>query len=65
MNHFENHYDPNLSNLLARVNTWLRGLVWRYRRPLLITAAAAATLAVGAGAAQAPHLQHTTRIASN
>ena len=59
-----NPYEPNLANLLARLNAWARGLVWRYRRPLLLTAAAAATLAVGVNAAQAPDLQPPAQIAS-
>ncbi len=59
-----NPYEPSLANLLARLNAWARGLVWRYRRPLLLTAAAAATLAVGVNAAQAPHLRPSTQIAS-
>jgi hypothetical protein len=50
-----NPYEPNLANMLARLNVWARGLVWRYRRPLLVAAAAAATFAVGVDAAQAPH----------
>ena len=60
-----NSYEPSLANLLARLNAWARGLVWRYRRPLLLTAAAAATLAVGVSAGQAPPLQQPALIASN
>lgn len=47
-----NPYDPNLANLLDRLNVWMRGLLWRYRRPLLVTAAAAAVLGVGVNAVQ-------------
>ena len=47
-------YEPTLVNLLQRLGALVRGLFWYYRRPLLVTAAAAATLAVGVNAAQAP-----------
>jgi uncharacterized protein (DUF2062 family) len=60
-----NPYEPSLANLLARISAWTRGLVWRYRRPLILTAAAAATLAVGVSAGQAPPLQPPVLIASN
>ena len=46
-----NPYEPNLANLLTRINAQVRGLLWHYRRPLLITAAAAASIAVGVNAA--------------
>ena len=60
-----NPYEPSLVNLLARLNAWVRGLVWRYRRPLFVTAAAAATLAVGVNAAQAPPLEQPVAIANH
>jgi hypothetical protein len=31
-----NPYDATLTNFATRINAWLRGLVRRYRRPLLI-----------------------------
>ena len=43
-----NRYDPNIANLLIRLKAWVRALFWRYRRPLLATAAAAAALGVRA-----------------
>lgn len=49
-----NPYEATFPNVMARVAAWLRGLARRYRRPLLLTVAATATLAVGLGAARAP-----------
>lgn len=47
-----NPYEPNLANLLGRLNALARGLLWRYRHPLLITAAAGAVLGFGVNAAR-------------
>jgi hypothetical protein len=45
-------YEPTVGNLLQRLGALARGYVRHYRRPLLVTAAAAVTLAVGVSAAQ-------------
>jgi len=58
-----NPYEPNLANLMQRLGAFARGLFWYYRRPLLVTAVAAATLAVGVNAAQAPDRPAVARIA--
>lgn len=47
-------YRANLSNTSSRVAAWLRGMGRRYRRPILLLAAASATFAVGVAAGQAP-----------
>lgn len=47
-------YQPTMANVLARVGAWHRGLLRRYRRPIFVIGAAAATLAVGVAAGQAP-----------
>ncbi|MFZ4688793.1 MAG: hypothetical protein ACOYLS_06125 [Polymorphobacter sp.] len=49
-----NPYEPTLPNVIARVTAWCRGLLRRYRRPLLVIVAATATVAVGVSAAIAP-----------
>ena len=59
-----NPYDPNLANLLDRLNVWMRGLLWRYRRPLLVTAAVAAVLGVGVNAVQTAPAPLSGQIAS-
>jgi hypothetical protein len=59
-----NRYDPNIANLLIRLKAWVRALFWRYRRPLLATAAAAATLGVGVSADQTSPPEPSGQIAS-
>jgi uncharacterized protein (DUF2062 family) len=49
-----NPYEANFSNTAARLGAWGRGMVRRYRRPLWVLAAAAATMAIGVSAAHAP-----------
>jgi hypothetical protein len=53
-----NPYEATLPNVLARVATWLRGLLRLYRRPLLIAlmtgAAAALALGTSLGPAASP-----------
>lgn len=49
-----NPYEATLGNVTARVGAWVRGIVRRYRRPLLLAIAAAATVAVGVSASQTP-----------
>ena len=49
-----NPYEANLTNTTARVGAWLRGLLRRYRKPILVAAAATATLVVCVSATQAP-----------
>ena len=58
-----NRYDPNIANLLIRLKAWVRALFWRYRRPLLATAAAAA-LGVGVSADQTSAPEPSGQIAS-
>lgn len=47
-------YEASFSNVVARLGAWGRGMLRRYRRPLLVIAAATATMAIGVSAAQAP-----------
>ena len=49
-----NPYEMTFANTVSRLGAWLRGLLRRYRRPLLIVLAATGTLAVGVSAGQAP-----------
>ena len=49
-----NPYEANFSNTAARLAAWGRGMLRRYRRPLLAIAAASATMAIGVSAANAP-----------
>ena len=49
-----NPYEANLTNTLARLGAWNRGMLRRYRRPLWMLAAATATMAIGVNAAHAP-----------
>lgn len=49
-----NPYDATLMNLASRVSAWVRGVLHRYRKPLIVVIAATATLAVGVSAAKAP-----------
>ncbi|WP_426165527.1 hypothetical protein [Sandarakinorhabdus sp. DWP1-3-1] len=53
-----NPYEVTLPNVLARVGAWCRGLVRRYRKPLLVIGATGATVAISVGAAQAPAMPH-------
>ncbi len=48
-----NPYEMTFSNTMARMAAWVRGLLKRYRRPLLVVMAATATLAVSVSASQA------------
>lgn len=52
-----NPYEANMANLTSRLVALGRGLMRRYRRPLLVLLAASATLAVGVSAGQAPPRQ--------
>jgi hypothetical protein len=47
-------YEANFSNTAARIGAWLRGMLRRYRRPLLAVAAAGVTMAIGVAASDAP-----------
>lgn len=49
-----NPYEATLPNVMARVGAWVRGLLRRYRKLLLVIGAATATLAIGLNATQAP-----------
>lgn len=49
-----NPYEANLSNTAARLGAWVRGMVRRYRQPLLAIAAAGAVMAIGVSATRAP-----------
>ena len=49
-----NHYEANLSNTASRMGAWVRGILRRYRRPIVMVGAAAATLVVGVSAGMAP-----------
>jgi hypothetical protein len=49
-----NPYEVTVGNLSARSLAWLRGILRLYKKPLLILVAASATLAIGAGAGDAP-----------
>jgi len=49
-----NPYEANISNTVARLGAWGRGMLRRYRRPLWAIFAATATIAIGVNAAQAP-----------
>jgi hypothetical protein len=49
-----NPYEANISNTVARLGAWGRGMLRRYRRPLWAIFAATATIAIGVSAAQAP-----------
>jgi hypothetical protein len=49
-----NPYEANLSNTVARLGAWVRGIVRLYRQPLLALAAAGAVMAIGVGATRAP-----------
>jgi hypothetical protein len=49
-----NPYEANLSNTVARLAAWVRGMLRRYRRPLWAIFAATATMAIGVSAAKAP-----------
>ena len=60
-----NPYELTLPNMLARMNAWVRCLLWQYRRPLLVTAMAAATLALGVNAAQTSHPQRPAPISGH
>jgi len=42
-----NPYDATLTNFATRINAWLRGLVRRYRRPLLIALFAVSAMFAG------------------
>ena len=52
-----NPYEAYLANGAARVGAWVRGVLRRYRRPLLIVIAATATIGVGVSAGQGPEPQ--------
>jgi hypothetical protein len=52
-----NPYEANLANGAARIGAWVRGMLRRYRRPLLIAIAATATIGVGVSASQVPEPQ--------
>jgi hypothetical protein len=52
-----------LRNALTRVGAWLRGMVRRYRRPLLVVAAAGVSMAIGVSASDAPMPAMMTRTA--
>lgn len=49
-----NPYEANLSNTAARVHAWVRGMLRRYRQPLLALAAASAVTVVAVSATRAP-----------
>ena len=49
-----NPYEANFSNTVARLSAWGRCMLRRYRRPLLVIAAATATMAIGVNAGDAP-----------
>jgi hypothetical protein len=49
-----NPYEANFSNTIARLGAWNRGMLRRYRRPLWLLVAAAATMAISVSAAHAP-----------
>ena len=49
-----NPYEATVSNTLARMGAWLRGMARRYRRQLFVIAAATTTVAVSVSAGQAP-----------
>lgn len=54
-----NPYEANFGNLSSRSLVWLRGMLRLYRKPLLVLIAASATLAIGAGAGDAPAVSRT------
>jgi hypothetical protein len=56
-------YEANLRNTFVRVGAWLRGMVRRYRRPLLVVAAAGVSMAIGVSASDAPMPAMMTRTA--
>jgi hypothetical protein len=47
-----NPYEANTRNIVLRLAVWLRGMMWLYRRPLIVMAIASMTMAVGVGANQ-------------
>lgn len=49
-----NPYEATLPNIVARIGAWIRGLLRRYRKPLLVIGAAGATIAISIGATDAP-----------
>lgn len=49
-----NPYEANFTNTVSRLGAWCRGMLRRYRRPLLAIGAATATMAIGVSAAHAP-----------
>jgi hypothetical protein len=57
-----NPYEATLPNILARIAAWVRGLLRRYRKPLLVMGAAGATVAISLGATQAPAMHHSPAI---
>ena len=54
-----NHYEATLPNIVARIGAWVRGLLRRYRKPLLVIGAASATVAISMGATQAPAMHYS------
>ncbi len=57
-----NPYEATLPNIVARVGAWVRGLLRRYRKPLLVIGAAGATVAISMGATPAPAMHHDATV---
>jgi hypothetical protein len=49
-----NPYEATMSNTVARMGAWLRGMARLYRRQLFVIAAATTTVVVSVSAGQAP-----------
>lgn len=49
-----NPYEATLTNVMARVNAWVRGVLRRYRKPLAVMILVIVAIAASINAGQAP-----------
>ncbi len=60
-----NPYEATLTNVLARVRAWLRGVARRYRKPLMLAVLATATIAASVNTGRAAATNDTPPVAAS